>query len=273
MAEQKNEVVLSFSDKLNDKLLSVQNALPKNFNRERFVQNCLAVMNEKPELARINKNEVIQGLCKAAYLGLDFMNKECYLIQYGNSVQFQTDYKGDCKFVKRYAIRPILDIFAKVVREGDFFEEGVIENHPVINFKPQPFSNKDIIGAFAVVLYKDGGMEYEAMSTADINGVRNNYSKASQSKAWKYSFDEMAKKTVLRRLCKHIETDFESVEAHQAWDEGAGMDFGNTTQVKDPDAPVVDAFSKMEEDSIEVREISSETFEDVSDMPMPDNFK
>lgn len=269
MAEQKNDVAVSFSEKLTDKLISVQNALPKSFNRERFVQNCLTVMNEKPELAKINRAEVIQGLCKAAYLGLDFMNKECYLIPYGNSVQFQTDYKGECKFIKTYAIRPVLDIFAKVVREGDFFEEGVIDNKPVINFKPKPFSNKDIIGAFAIVLYKDGGMEYEAMSTEDIQSVRNNYSKASQSKAWKYSFDEMAKKTVLRRLCKHIETDFESIEARQAWDEGSGMDFDNTTRVRD-DEELVDAFSNMESDAIEITEISSEP---VSEMPMPDNFK
>ena len=99
-----NEVVKSFSEKLSDKLASVESALPKDFNRERFVQNCLAVMNEKPELARINPAELQQGLLKGAYLGLDFFQKECYLIQYGNSVNFQTDYKGECKFVKRYAI-------------------------------------------------------------------------------------------------------------------------------------------------------------------------
>lgn len=267
MAEQKNEVQVTFSQQLTDKLVAVQSALPKSFNRERFVQNALAVMNEKPELAKINRAMVIQGLCKGAYLGLDFMNKECYLISYGNKVEFQTDYKGECKFIKTYAIRPVLDIFAKVVREGDFFEEGVVDNKPVINFRPQPFSNKDIIGAFAIVLYKDGGMEYEAMSTADIQGVRNNYSKASQSKAWKCSFDEMAKKTVLRRLCKHIETDFESVEARQAWDEGAGMEFTNTTEIRNEDE-IVDVFS----DEIQVTEIGSEEI-DVSELAMPDNFK
>lgn len=262
-----NEVAIKFSEQLTDKLISYESALPKNFNRERFVQNALTVMNEKPELAKINRAEVIQGLCKAAFLGLDFMNKECYLIPYGNSVQFQTDYKGDCKFVKRYAIRPILDIFAKVVREGDFFEEGIADNHPVINFKPVPFSNKDIVGAFAIVLYKDGGIEYESMSTVDINSVRNNYSKASNSKAWKYSFDEMAKKTVLRRLCKHVETDFESIEAKQAWDEGAGMDFSNGVTVQH-DETVVDAFSNSEVEEIKVTEV-----DEISEAPMPDCFE
>ena len=270
MAEKKNEVQVSFSEKLTDKLVSYEHALPKSFNRERFVQNCLVVMNEKPELAKVNKAELIQGLCKAAFMGLDFMNKECYLIPYGNSVQFQTDYKGDQKFVKRYAMRPVLDIFAKVVREGDHFEEAIVENHPVINFRPSPFSNNEIVGAFAIVLYKDGGMQYETMSKEDIQNVRNNYSKAANSKAWKYSFDEMAKKTVLRRLCKHIETDFESVEAQQAWLEGAGMEFDdNTSRSRDMEG-VVDAFSSEEVEEITITEIPDDS---VENMPMPECFK
>lgn len=223
MAE-KNEVQVTFSEQLTDKLISVENALPKNFNRERFVQNCLAFMNEHAELAKVNKAQVIGNLMKGAYLGLDFMNKECYQVAYGNSIQFQTSYIGECKFVKKYAIRPIQDIYAKVVREGDSFEEKIIDGKPSIEFHPVSFSNNKIVGAFAVVLYSDGGMEYEVMSTEDINNVRTSYSKASNSKAWKNSWDEMAKKTVLRRLCKHIETDFESVEARNAWEEGSDLD-------------------------------------------------
>ena len=109
-------------------------------------------------------------------------------------------------------------------------------------------------------------MEYEAMSTEDIQSVRNNYSKASNSKAWKYSFDEMAKKTVLRRLCKHIETDFESVEARQAWDEGAGMEFTNANQPI-AEEEVVDVFSTevAEEEVIDV--------DSADEMPMPEMFK
>ena len=108
-----------------------------------------------------------------------------------------------------------------------------------------PFNGEEIIGAFAVVLYQDGGMSYETMSVADINSVRNNYSKASQSKAWKNSFDEMCKKTVLRRLCKHIETDFESVEAHSAWEDGSGMDFATPIAPVSDKEEVIDVFEDV----------------------------
>lgn len=260
-----NEVVKSFSEKLTDKLVSVESALPKDFNRERFVQNCLAVMNEKPELAQINKAEVIQGLCKGAYLGLDFMNKECYLIPYGKSVQFQTDYKGEKKFVKNYSIRPIQEIYAKIVREGDTFREKIIDGRPSIDFEPLPFNGNDIVGAFSVVLYKDGGMEYEVMTTKDINGVRNNYSKAANSKAWKNSWDEMAKKTVLRRLCKHIETDFESVEARKAWEEASDS---NIVKAEKSDE-IVDVFAEDVVIDVDFHEVEDE----ISDMPDVDVFK
>ena len=236
-----NEIVKTFSDQLTDKLVSVEGALPKEFNKTRFVQNALAVINEKPELAKINPAQLQLGLLKGAYLGLDFMTKECYLIPYGGSVQFQTSYIGEIKFTKRYAIRPIQDIYAKIVREGDVFEEKITDGKPSIDFKPLPFNKGAIVGVFAVALYKDGGLDYEVMSTDDINSVRKNYSKQANGSTWTKSWDEMAKKTCLRRLCKHIECDFESVEAAKAWEDGSDADF-NRVKVERSDA-VVDVFA------------------------------
>lgn len=240
-----NEVAIKFSEQLTDKLVSVESALPKDFNRERFVQNCLAVMNETPQLAKINPAMTIQGLLKGAYLGLDFLNRECYLIPYGNTVQFQTDYKGEVKFIKKYSVRKIKDIYSKVVREGDEFTEKIVDGQPSIDFKPLPFNDGEIIGAFAVVLYQDGGMSYETMSVKDINSVRNNYSKANQSKAWKCSYDQMCIKTCLRRLAKHISTDFENVEAHSAWEDGSGMDFTTPAAPISNKEEVIDVFEDV----------------------------
>ncbi len=241
MAEsKKNEIAKSFSESLTDKLVSVESALPKDFNKERFVQNALTVINEKPELAKINKAQLQMGLLKGAFLGLDFFNKECYLIPYGNSVQFQTDYKGEIKFTKRYSIRPIKDIYAKVVREGDVFEEKIVDGQATVSFSPKAFNNGQIMGAFAIALFEDGGMQYETMSVEDIQNVRTTYSKAANSKAWKNSFDEMAKKVVLRRLCKHIDCDYESVEAKKAWEDGSVTDVNTVT--RDTETEVVDVF-------------------------------
>lgn len=270
MAEQKNEIVKTFDDKLNDNLLSVTSALPKDFNRMRFVQNAMAVVTSNPDIMKCKQSEIMAGLLKGAYLGLDFANKECYLIPYGNTLNFQTDYKGEIKFTKRYSIRPIKDIYAKVVRKGDDFTEKIVDGHPSIDFNPVPFNDDEIVGAFAVCLFEDCGMLYEAMSNKDIQSVRNNYSKASQSKAWKCSYDEMCKKVVLRRLCKHIETDFESIEAQNAWEESAGMEFTSTQKFKKSE--VVNAFAPKEETENEENIIEGTAIE-INENDLPDFMK
>lgn len=206
-----NEVATkeTFSGALTAKLDSVSDALPKDFNKARFVQNVVALINENPALQKYPKAQLVAGSMRAAYLGLDFMSKECYLIPYGNQLNYQTDYRGAVKLAKKYSIRPIKDIYAKLIREGDEFEEAIVNGEQTINFKPKFLNDGNIIGAFAVVIYTDGGMSYDVMSLADLENTRK-ASKASNSPAWKNFTGEMYKKTVLHRLCKHIEIDFEN---------------------------------------------------------------
>ena len=206
---EKKENNSNFSIVLADKLDSVSDALPKDFNKARFVQNALALVNENPNIAKYGQQKIMAGLLKGAYLGLDFYSKECYLVPYGNDLNYQTDYRGAKKLAKKYSIRPIKDIYAKLVHEGDLFEEKIIGGEQSFDFKPKPFNDGKIIGAFAVVLYKDGGMAYDTMSLADLENTRK-ASKASNSPAWKNFTGEMYKKMVLHRLCKHIELDFEN---------------------------------------------------------------
>ena len=206
---EKKENNSNFSIVLADKLDSVSDALPKDFNKARFVQNALALVNENPNIAKYGQQKIMAGLLKGAYLGLDFYSKECYLVPYGNDLNYQTDYRGAKKLAKKYSIRPIKDIYAKLVHEGDLFEEKIIGGEQSFDFKPKPFNDGKIIGAFAVVLYTDGGMAYDTMSLADLENTRRS-SNASNSPAWKNFTGEMYKKTVLHRLCKHIELDFEN---------------------------------------------------------------
>lgn len=190
-------------------LPSVSDALPRDFNKARFVQNAVALMQDNKDLAKYPQAQIVPGLLKGAYLGLDFFNKECYLIPYGSDLQFQVDYKGSIKLAKKYAVRPVDEIYARIVREGDEFSEEVRDNEPVINFKPKPFNNGKIIGAFAVCQYKDGGAKVEVMSIEQLDAAKR-MSKAQTGTAWKFFAEEMYKKTVIRRLCKGIPIELEN---------------------------------------------------------------
>ena len=218
-----NQEPQTFSVALTEKLNSVAEALPKDFNKARFVQNALALVNDNPQLQKYSKAQLMSGLMKGAYLGLDFYSKECYLVPYGNQLNYQTDYRGAKKLAKKYSIRPIKDIYAKLVREGDDFEESIENGEQTFSFNPKAFNDGKIIGAFAVVLYKDGGMAYDTMTLADLENTRKS-SKASNSPAWKNFTGEMYKKTVLHRLCKHIELDFENPTQQNAFYAGVEVE-------------------------------------------------
>lgn len=245
---------------LTKKLTENKEALPAGFNQQRFILNCITVIQDmmkdnkkKEQLEKINPETIPVCLAKAAYLGLDFFNGECYAIPYGGNLTFQTDYKGEIKLCKRYSKNKIKDIFAKVVRQGDFFMEEVDGGKQNVQYRPKPFSNEQMIGAFAIVVFEDGSMMYDTMSSEDIENVRNTYSKMKDSQAWKSSTGEMYKKTVLRRLCKLIDLDFDNIEQQKAYEDGGDVVFnqqslpGATTGqalLPENDKPV-DAFSAI----------------------------
>lgn len=183
MATKDTNYLVAVHKGLDESLEKQVAALPEKFNKQRFLQNCMTVLQDgQADFSKCEAPTVVRTLLKGAFLGLDFFNGECYAIPYGNQCQFQTDYKGEIKLCKRYSSNPIQDIYAKVVREGDEFEEVIENGKQYVNFRPKTFSNGEIIGAFAVVLYKDGSMMYDTMSKDDIEHTRQTFSKAANSK-------------------------------------------------------------------------------------------
>jgi len=220
-----------------DKLLEAKKqAMPTGFNKTRFLQNCMTVLQDTKDIEKCEPISVARTMLKGAFLGLDFFNKECYAIIYGCKAQFQTDYKGEKKLAKKYSVRPIKDIYAKLVRQGDEFVEEIKDGQQVIQFRPLPFNDGEIIGAFAVALYQDGGMDYETMTVKEIDKVRNHYSKQANGQAWTKSPGEMYKKTVIRRLCKNIELDFDTVEQKEAFEDGGDLDLNKAKEL--PPSPL-----------------------------------
>ena len=111
---------------LTKKLTENKEVLPAGFNQQRFILNCITVIQDmmkddkkKAQLEKINPETIPVCLAKAAYLGLDFFNGECYAIPYGGNLTFQTDYKGEIKLCKRYSKNKIKDIFAVPLAQFD----------------------------------------------------------------------------------------------------------------------------------------------------------
>jgi len=233
MAEEKNTEIVeqkeTFSMALTNGLDRVADALPSEFNKTRFVQNAIALLNDNDTLIEYNKEHgsknILAGLIKGAFLNLDFYSSEAYLVPYGKKLQFMPSYRGMVKLLQKYSIRPIKNIYAKVVRTGDQFTEKIVDGQPTIDFLPLPFNDAEIIGAFAVCEFQDGGMQYDVMSRKALDQTRS-ASRSKNSPAWKFE-EEMYKKTVLRRLCKHIQIDFDSPEQLRYFNEESQIDNTN----------------------------------------------
>lgn len=242
---------VTFSEALTESLNNINEALPVGFNKARFVQEAVSLLNENKVLSDFARShgtgQIKLGLVKAATLGLSFQNKEAYLIPYGSQLNFMLDYRGTKKLAKKYSPRKIKEIYAKVVRQGDEISFDIMNGEQVVNFKPIPFSDADMIGAFAVCQYEDGGVITEMMSKAEIEKVRSK-SKSGRSGPWVEFPQEMWKKTVLRRLTKGIELDFDSIYAQAAYGEEDNFETEREEPVDVFDEPK-DIVDIMEEES------------------------
>ncbi|MBD5572358.1 recombinase RecT [Clostridium botulinum] len=258
MANTKAVLLQETANNLNTLLAAKAKALPKTFNKTRFLQNCMTVLQDTRNIEKCNSTSVARTMLKGAFLGLDFFNKECYAIPYNDyktgkcHLEFQTDYKGERKLMKQYSVRPIKDIYAKVVKEGDEFEEIIEKGIPTINFKPKPFSNEKIIGVFAVVLFEDGGLLYETMSAEDVEKIKVGFAKKDKegkySKAWTTTPEEMYKKTVIRRLRKSVELEFDSIEQQKTYEETSEFEVKKDEEVNEETSPFEDVeFEEVKE--------------------------
>lgn len=219
----------TFSELLTTSLADVKEGLPADFNITRFVQNGIALLNGNEALQKFSRQygsgQIKSGLMRAAFLGLDALNSECHLVPYGSTLNFTIDYRGDTKLIKKYSVRPVLDVYAKLVRQGDDFRLYIKDGKQTFDFEPKPFNDGAIIGAFAVILYKDGGLDIEEMSVKELEKVRSK-SKMANGMAWKDFTGEMYKKTVLHRIKKKVTIEFENPAQKEYWDEDMAINTG-----------------------------------------------
>ena len=100
---------------LTKKLTENKEALPAGFNQQRFILNCITVIQDmmkddkkKAQLEKINPETIPVCLAKAAYLGLDFFNGECYAIPYGGN--YDDTQIVDCQCRKFYSENPRVEV-------------------------------------------------------------------------------------------------------------------------------------------------------------------
>lgn len=195
-------------------------ALPKAMTAERLTRIVMTECRKNPALLKCSPESFYGSVLMCAQLGLEPGSAlgHCYLLPFGNgkdasgrpNAQLIIGYRGMIDLARRSG--QISSINAYVVHEADEFsyELGL---HPDITHKPSALAERGpVTYVYAVAVLKGGGVQFEVMSRAEIEAVRKQ-SKAGNSGPWCTHWEEMAKKTVIRRLFKYLPVSIEAVRA------------------------------------------------------------
>ena len=193
----------------------IEAALPSVITPERFSRMALTAVSSNPKLADCTPQSFMGALMQAAQLGLEPNTPlgQAYLIPFRNKgkmeTQFQLGYKGLIELAHRSG--EFRNIEARVVYENDEFRYSY-GLEPELVHKPAMSNRGNVICYYAVYTLVNGGFGFEVMSKEEIQDHAKKYSQAygSSYSPWKTAFDEMAKKTVIKRVLKYapIKTEF-----------------------------------------------------------------
>lgn len=191
----------------------IAKALPSVITPERFLRITLSALSNNPQLAQCTPKSFLGAMMTAAQLGVEPNTPlgQAYLIPYRNhgtlECQFQLGYKGMIDLAHRSG--EVSVIMAQVVYENDEFEYA-FGLEPKLDHKPAKGDRGKPIAVYAMYRTKDDGYGYDVMSMEDVRKHAQKYSKAYNSGPWQTNFEEMARKTILKRVLKYapLKSDF-----------------------------------------------------------------
>lgn len=194
---------------------AIKKALPSVITPERFTRMVLSALSSTPKLAECSPQSFLAAMMTAAQLGVEPNTAlgQAYLLPYRNhgqmECQFQLGYKGLIDLA--YRSGEVSVIQAHTVYENDLFEYE-LGMDPKLRHVPAKADRGEAVAYYAMFKTKDGGYGFEVMSVDDVQRHAQRYSKSygSGSSPWRSNFDEMAKKTVLKRALKYapLKSDF-----------------------------------------------------------------
>ena len=177
----------------------IAKVLPKVLTPERFVRVALTALIKTPKLAQCTQASLLNSLLQLAQFGLEPDGRRAHLIPYGDQCQLIVDYKGLAELVMRSGL--VSYLHADIVCENDDFQwdAGEIKGHKVDLKKPRGA----MYAVYALCKFKDGTCKAEVMAKEEIDAIRKR-SRSGSSGPWVTDYNEMAKKTVFRRLSKWL---------------------------------------------------------------------
>lgn len=199
----------------------IARALPKHMTADRMARIALTEFRKTPALMKCDPATLFGAVIQCAQLGLEPGGTmgHAYLIPFENrkkgttDVQFIVGYRGMIDLARRSG--QIVSLTARAVHANDKFSYrfGLDET---IEHVPFDGDSGPLTHVYAVAKLKDGGVQFEVLNKRQIEEIRNEsqgYKTAVKynrtDSPWIAHFEEMAKKTAIRRLFKYLPVSIE----------------------------------------------------------------
>lgn len=190
---------------------SIASLVPEHLTPERLMRVAVNCVAKTPGLQKCTPASLLQCVLAAAEVGLEPGGAlgQFYLVPFGNVATPIIGYRGLLELARRSG--QISSIRAVVVYAKDTFEltdgiEQTITHKRHLGGEPGP-----LVYVYAVAKLKDGSVQVEVMSKAQVDTIRAR-SRSGGNGPWVTDYEEMAKKTVFRRLAKWLPLSSEQFE-------------------------------------------------------------
>jgi len=191
-------------------------ALPQNVTPEKFIRVTLTAIQNSPDLLNCDRQSLFSSAMKCAADGLLPDGREAAFVKYntkqGPKAQYLPMVGGIYKKIRNSG--EISSITAQIIYEKDQFRYWVDGDGEHLLHEPLLFGGDrgKRVGVYAIAKLKDGGVEIEPMTEADVMKVKD-VSKSKDSGPWSGSFEsEMWRKTAIKRLSKRLPMSTELAE-------------------------------------------------------------
>lgn len=208
----------SFKEVLEKNKNQLMTALPKHMNADRMIRLACTEFSKNENLQNCDQKSVFGAIIQAAQLGLEIgVLGQAYLIPYNNKCQFIPGYKGLIALARRSG--ELSSIETHIVYDNDMFDLTLGINTEVTH-KPFLGGNRgEPKLVYGVAKFKDGGYHFEWMTIAEVNKIRQSSKSASiKYSPWFTHYDQMVRKTIIRRMMNYLPMSTEMQNAMQISD-------------------------------------------------------
>lgn len=197
---------------------------------DRMVRIAIAAIGSNVHLMKCTAVSLARAAFRGAQLGLEPGSPlgEAYLVPYGDECQLVIGYRGLITLARRSGMVESIEAIAVHARDKFTYTYGLDSNlshSPWMPPAPENYNDPaefkawmensnpgPLVAVYAIARLKGGVSQYVVMTRAEVEKIRAE-SKQASSGPWVKHFDEMAKKTAIRRLVKYLPMSIELANA------------------------------------------------------------